>query len=254
MTMEIYGIAGGNRSGKSTFAEYLKQTSETYEHLEFSDVVRDVANDWLETLPDIRSEASESELIEIANTWLYDLPSILEDKLSVESTAEEFLIDPDDSEQYKTMHSKLIDYLKRFTDDKPKEYIDRENKYEHVEILQWLGHSTREIIDEDIWTEAVRKRIKATEREDIELLTIGGVRYESDAKFVRSLGGFVVKILRNEADSLHDYATESAYKTWEADLTVHNDGSLAQLRRAAEITRIRPVELTNSKILDAREL
>lgn len=237
MDMERYGLSGGNETGKSTMAEFLHDEVEAAEHVEFSDPIRDVANEWLGSLPEIPKNSTESDIIQVANAWISDLPQALRGVIGAETVPDSFFIDADNPERYETMHKKLIEYLYRFTDGETAEYIHRENKLEHVALLQWLGYTAREFIQYNVWPDEIRRRVNELSRENTELLTIGGVRYEHDAQFVRSIGGTVVKIHREAVASNHNYHTETADADWEADVNIHNDGTLVQLRKAARILR-----------------
>lgn len=235
--MDIYGLAGGNKTGKSTLAEFLHETAVLSEHIEYSDLIREVANRWLETLPQIPDEADEFELISIANSWIYDLPDALGAVLQIETEAHHFVIDEDDTERYRNMHSRLIEYLNSLANVAPGIYIERENKIEHLAILQWLGYSTREFISPTIWPVEMRRRVAALQQDDTEVLTIGGIRYEQDAGLIRDLGGIAAKVYRIEVEKSHTYHTETAANQWVADVDIINNGNLEQLRKAATVLR-----------------
>lgn len=246
--MEIYGLAGGNEAGKSTLGEYLREQVDSPVDLEFSDPISEVANRWLEKLPDNISHESHGALIRDVNTWIENLPEAIQSITGYDCDWRDFLIDADDEDRYTGMHEELVSYMEKVAKGNKTQSISRENKSQHVSLLRWLGYSVREIVEPGVWDNTIRSRIESLLHN--ELLTVGGVRFESDVELVRSVGGMVIKVTRPELQSSHTYATETASQAWSADIDVINNGNLCQLRMASELIR----SVSNQCIINTVEL
>jgi hypothetical protein len=64
---------------------------------------------------------------------------------------------------------------------------------------------------------------------------IPDIRYEHDLHEVRSRGGIIIKVVRNDPQ-LPNHAWEAAIDDMVGDITIHNDGSLDELIRKTYIS------------------
>ena len=117
--------------------------------------------------------------------------------------------------------------------------------------LQALGKSLREPFGEDILSEAVKKDIIA---DDSEIVLVDGIRYPSEARMVKSLGGRILyitaparlryersskrasrgeegnsfeKFLENDSKATERLISEAAKL---ADIRIENTGTISELR------------------------
>lgn len=235
--VEVYGIGGGNGVGKTELATRLHETADSYEHIEFSGVVAEVANRWLKTAPNtVAADISEeSEIASALNRWIDDLPAAIYGVLGVDAEPDQFRIDPNESE-YNTMHYKLVDYAKTTFTDGQEVYITAENEKQHADLLKWLGYSVRECVDSYAWSEEVRRRIgQICNNNSPEIITACGVRFIEDVEAIKNAipeaRSRTIELRRSSAAEKHTYSTETSLRG--TDVVINNDGSLEQLRRVA---------------------
>jgi hypothetical protein len=114
---------------------------------------------------------------------------------------------------------------------------------EKEEPLPWLGKSPRELLQtlgsewgralvhRELWLRVARQNLdNLAECHPQAPIVISDVRYEDEAAFVRERGGVLVHILRPDAPPVRAHASEAGVAIGDNDLTIHNDGDLAELR------------------------
>lgn len=97
-------------------------------------------------------------------------------------------------------------------------------------ILQTMGtEACRRGIADNIWIAALEKRIAGHHR-----VIISDVRFPNEIKFVRSVGGKVVRVKRGEDPTPDQLATmhisETAWNDIAPDMVIENNGSLEDLK------------------------
>ncbi|MNZ93709.1 hypothetical protein D3C78_1127880 [compost metagenome] len=101
------------------------------------------------------------------------------------------------------------------------------------ELLQTLGSEWgRELVHRELWLRVARQNLDNLAEcfPQAPGIVISDVRYEDEAAFVRERGGVLVHILRPDAPPVRAHATEAGVAIGDNDLTIHNDGGLAELR------------------------
>lgn len=84
-------------------------------------------------------------------------------------------------------------------------------------------------IGKDIWIKVMDKKIKKIFKGGAKGVVITDIRFENEAKLIKSLGGIVIKVVRpsSEIKGLPDHSSEKL--NFEADYTIINDGSIKYL-------------------------
>lgn len=111
--------------------------------------------------------------------------------------------------------------------------ITESNKEDLRSILQWLGGYLAKTCGGDIWYAEIIRRIESTP--ELELATIGGVRFPDDAKCVKKAGGAIIEIRRPDIQERDKKdLTERERKLIHHDSVIHNDGTLEDLAECAK--------------------
>lgn len=118
-----------------------------------------------------------------------------------------------------------------------KEVYDERWERSPREILQWLGTDIlRTQINEDFFVMNMKQRIESSEADYI---IISDVRFDNEAEFIRSLGGKVIKIVRNMGgESKNDgkttkhseHITERGISPALIDAYVENNASIQEFK------------------------
>lgn len=231
---ELLGITGAIGSGKTTFAAYLGDAVEDHAHYETWQVVAQIASTFNQALlAELAYETTESDL-ELANQVLIWLPDAISENLHHDVVWNQLAITAHDTRSHPEQHHKLFDYIKMARKNPAilSVQLTTENKDLYRPILQWLGSYLVVKLSKTIWYDELLRRIQLR-NPTTSLVTIGGVRYASDAASVRQAGGKIIKVSRpGEAKSNDITGSELAIIT--PDITVKNDGTLAQLETLAE--------------------
>lgn len=96
-------------------------------------------------------------------------------------------------------------------------------------ILQGIGDGLREEIDKNIWIDKV-----LNEGSRDKLLAIPCIRYHNEAKVVRSLGGVIVKIVRDDRPDIEynaDHVSEMEQEGIVPDITIYNNSTVGEFRK-----------------------
>jgi hypothetical protein len=112
------------------------------------------------------------------------------------------------------------------------------------QLMQWLGTDWgREVVDENIWTKVMDKRIDdlmlyVSEDEEAEdrtspyvIVLIPDVRFDNEAEWLR---GRVIHILRPNADEVAEHASESGIREANVCTKVWNEGTIDDLAEQAK--------------------
>jgi hypothetical protein len=227
--MIIVGLTGGIGHGKTTFANYLGHHATNYQHWESSGLISEVAND-LRAVTVLHPSPGDIAAI---NSWLTPLPDILRKRVRKTSTLAQLALTQTKLTKTPEKYTKLQEYLELIQKQPGLAHvpITSDNKAQFRALQQWLGgYLVAEL--GGIWYEELLARINAVS--GLELATIGGVRFPSDAATIRDAGGSIIVVERpqtGEQDSSD--LTERDRRAIIPDTIVHNDGSLLQLQRCA---------------------
>lgn len=140
---------------------------------------------------------------------------------------------PNDSDYY--AYERYTSLLRRVGYEKAKQYSEVRR------LLQRLGtEAGRNVLGENVWVQALATRILSMRGESSITklsIAIADVRFENEADMVRGLGGVVVRVVRpgwaNDGDM---HTSEQFAMTMPVEATIHNSGSITDLRVAVTTT------------------
>jgi hypothetical protein len=228
--MIITGITGAIGHGKTSLANDLALVAGKAQTFESSGIILEVAN----TLRGLPVEHPVPTDLEAINEWLAFLPPILADITHVKVPARAFVITKAQLAKDTALYEKLFEYL-AFMERWPtfaRAELTAENKHRYRSLLQWLGGYCVLKVKDTIWFDELLRRVQ--NNPELDLSTIGGVRFPSDAACIRAAGGKIINVVRPliAATDITDL-TERERDAIVPDITVHNDGSLEQLSALA---------------------
>lgn len=229
--MQLIGITGAIGHGKTSLADSFASFVPKYLPLESGRLIAELIDLWQDCTSNIPSATD----LRAINLWLNELAPHVTEVLAVDCTAEQLQIDKQQIDKKPLEFAKLISYLSAAKNNPAlvKSRITAKNKQTYRPLLQWLGGFLVERLGDDVWYKELVRRARSAK--DIELCTISGLRYPADAKVIRRAGGIIVGVIRPslaQAD-LQD-PTESQRHNISCDATIVNDGSLEDLKVAAQ--------------------
>lgn len=120
---------------------------------------------------------------------------------------------------------------KRFVEAMQQNGLDVFQNCSPRQILRWWGTEyRRECHSHDYWTERLSDTIETLFRAGVKKIAVTDVRFTNEAHFVRSIGGEVWRIERDEAErQAADHASEVEQRLIEADKVIVNNKSLGSL-------------------------
>lgn len=231
----ILGITGDINSGKTTLAGFLADLESSHALYETGDLVAEVAEDFNRALSGELAFETTTDDIELVNQALIWFVESVSEKLHQDSSWNQLAI----TTHQLNMHPELFEKMFVYVDAAKKHpnlldaRITASNKESYRALLQWLGGYLVARISSTIWYDELFRRINVHDS-DKNLVVIGGVRYPSDAAYVREQGGLVVGVERPELTADSSDITERNRSEIKADITLYNDGTLNQLRATAE--------------------
>lgn len=230
--MYIVGLTGKIDSGKTTFGSYLATYAGRSAHWESWQLIAEIANGL--RAQDLPSPSFED--LEAVNQWLAPLPDLVKTATTrlvpfdeIQLTTEKIAAAPEN-------YSKLQEYLTQMQAQPELQHgdITEETKETFRSLLQWLGGYLIVLDDEGIWYDELLRRIKAKEGE-LDLATLGGVRFPGEAERIRNANGVVVRLERPSIEARDAYdLTEREGAMIPSDTTVVNDGTLEDLQLVAQ--------------------
>ncbi|MFI5275311.1 MAG: hypothetical protein ACHQT5_00615 [Candidatus Saccharimonadales bacterium] len=231
--MIIFGITGAIGHGKSTLAEAFGRVEVNARHLEAFTVVAQVVEQWHSLTSHVPNPHDLTEV----NNWLALLPSTLKETLDVGVDPNRLMITMNDIMAQPELYEKLFTHLQNLEKNPGllNSRITEANKDNYRPILQWLGGFLVAKVDPGIWFNEVMKRVMQAQDEGVQLCTVGGVRFPTDAAIVRQYGGKIILINRPLVGD-RDFAdpTERERIHIQPDITILNDAGLKELVLVAQ--------------------
>jgi len=90
-------------------------------------------------------------------------------------------------------------------------------------------------IEESFWVHCMRLRIqRAADAGLYRVIVVPDVRFMDEAALIKELGGVIVRVTRKDCQNADNHVSEMEMDTIEADYTIVNDGTLADLRGAVQ--------------------
>ena len=231
--MVIVGLTGGIQHGKTTFAGLLAKNARVHQHWESWEVVAEVAN----ALRHENPIHPAPDNIAGINAWLAPLPDIIATCVHCPADYTQFALTPERLQAEPLHFAKLFEYLELMQAQPQLQSgdITDTTRQQFRSLLQWLGGYLVKTVNDGIWYDEIIRRIHLAESTDLELATVGGVRFPGDAERLRNARGFIIEIQRpgmREADKQD--LTERERKLITADSCIINDGDLGQLAGCAQ--------------------
>jgi hypothetical protein len=203
--MQIIGITGPIKHGKSTFADALAGQVPASVHLESSQIITEVTNAFHEVMP----VPPEQNNIKWMNTWLEKLPPILKDVVHVDCDYDQISFTEADVYDKPMEYQKLFEHSINLAKNPHMAnlMINNTNKESYRPMLQWLGGYLVQRVSPGIWYNEIVARSKQAELEGAQLCTVAGLRFPTDAQILREAGAVISEIYRPgalEADPNHN--------------------------------------------------
>lgn len=115
-----------------------------------------------------------------------------------------------------------------------KETVDSHYGVSPRVALQTLGTEWgRDIINTDMWI--LRAKAEIVKHDNI---VISDCRFDNEAEAIKEMGGYVVRVARDDAQQVAAHASESGVANGLVDFTIDNNGSLTDLYRLVDYVLI----------------
>lgn len=112
--------------------------------------------------------------------------------------------------------------------------IDWLNNTSPRKMAQYLGTEWgRNLIDPDLWVKIAMMKYHDHAFRHSEPFVIPDVRFDNEARTIRSLGGVVIRIVRPGVGAVSAHVSEAGVNDSLIDATLMNDGTLEQFLRNA---------------------
>jgi hypothetical protein len=174
--------------------------------------------------------------VDSINIWLQALPSIFQQVLGLSCTFEQIALNADAVQSHPVEYQKLILHIEnlRRSPTLAQQKITAENKANYRPFLQWLGGYLVAKVDQGIWFNEVVRRLRQSQQSGCKVCIVGGVRYPSDAKILRTANAKIIKLYRPghlQTDTMDP--TERERDNIQVDSTVISNGSVEELKHCA---------------------
>ena len=208
----IIGIVGKARSGKDTFAELLAEEIFNISRKRFV----------------LMAYAQELKL-RIQRDFDLSYDQLWGDQKEVEDR------------RYKKKHVNNMIAGRRDKSEIESEY------WTPREIMQFIGTECFRSVDNNFWVKTLFRTISEKEYKNV---IITDVRFPEEANAVLDHDGYLIKVTREEKDSIHGeaHASETSMDDYDKfDFVINNDGNIEDLRKAAQDTIKLLVKLSKTK-------
>lgn len=242
--MIIVGMTGPIGHGKSSFAKAVLSLEPSAKRIESSMVVGEVAN----SLHASTRQIPEKDNVDDINIWLRPLPSILLETVHARCSFDQIKLDVKDVQSHPAQYEKLFLHLENLAraPELLTQSVNHDNKEAYRPILQWLGGYLVRRVDPGIWYKEIVRRVQALNNSGVKICLIGGLRFPSDARYVRDIGGKIIKVYRPghlQYDMLDP--TERERDNITPDSTIVSNGTIVDLESCAKRVL---ADLTDSKL------
>lgn len=92
-------------------------------------------------------------------------------------------------------------------------------------LLQELGVSSRASLGEDVWVNAVLRKVNDKTKKYV----ISDVRFENEASIVKQMNGQLWRIKRPGVEAVNSHVSESSMDGYKVDQILHNGGTIEEL-------------------------
>jgi len=92
-------------------------------------------------------------------------------------------------------------------------------------LLQELGVSSRASLDEDVWVNAVLRKVNDKTKKYV----ISDVRFENEASIVKQMNGQLWRIKRTGVEAVNSHVSEFSMDGYKVDQILHNGGTIEEL-------------------------
>jgi hypothetical protein len=133
------------------------------------------------------------------------------------------------------MATDLNGYVRRVLADCKGDWTEAKKRPAVRGYLQDLGQAGRDHIGPDVWVNALFAKVEADN------VVVTNVRYENEAKGILDRDGVIIRIDRQGVGAVNEHSSDAGLAFPFASLTVHNNGTLEDLRRIA-------LEVTNARL------
>lgn len=119
------------------------------------------------------------------------------------------------------------------THGREKEIVDLRWGLSPRQIMQRFGtEAIRDVFGEDVWIKSMAAQIERVRAEGSKRgVVIPDVRFPNEAEAVRAWGGQLWRVVRPDVAAVAEHVSETALDRFQFDVTVHNTGTIDDLRR-----------------------
>ena len=92
-------------------------------------------------------------------------------------------------------------------------------------LLQELGVSSRASLDEDVWVNAVLRKVNDKTKKYV----ISDVRFENEAAIIKQMDGYLWRVKRPGIEAVNGHVSESEMDGYKVDQILNNGGTIEEL-------------------------
>lgn len=106
--------------------------------------------------------------------------------------------------------------------------VEAKTHPEYRRILQQVGTKARDILDPDLWINALGSTVLSCQDQDIPVV-VPDVRFANEVSLIQDLGGVVFRVTRPGVEAQSDHPSEISLDGYDFPV-INNDGSLLDLQ------------------------
>lgn len=226
----IIGLSGQARSGKDTAAQFLVR-NRGYAQYSFAKPIKD----FFETLHGWNERHREGELKETPLTIGFSTSrfyEVLMDQFG------EYLLGNETQPAALRSSKSVYDLAETWQDILRSKGALRATgtitvaEYSPRQAYQWFGTDLMRMhVRESVWIDQAESFCRQNP-----LVVVADVRFNNEANFIHEVGGLVVRVQRNNTQTVSQHVSETALNPSNIDIVVRNDKTIADL--GAKITDI----------------
>lgn len=233
--MEHIVPTGAIKHGKSTVTQLLaKRLPGTVATYETSQVINEVVTPFKAALDP--SEIHRLDSVESLSRWRQKLAPILKQIVRVSIPESELIFTQEDYQKHPEQFAKYFEYAKNLQ-ARPSlltQPVTQENKHLQRPILQAVG-ATGLQIDGGIWFKEIIRRSRGDAVRSATYCIMNALRDPAELPAIRTVDALILEVVRPGYDEqdLND-PTESRRREITPDVTIVNNGTLAELEQTTE--------------------